>query len=92
MVLGGVTQPTEALGFGTGPGERILRFEIEKLPLADGHFHVRCGLVDATGARLLHALEDALRFYVHPSGGESGSVLLEGRWSMQEIATPTQIG
>ena len=35
--------------------------------------------------RLLHTLDDALRFFVFPSGEETGAVLLDGEWSMQEI-------
>ncbi len=92
LVLGGTTQPTEAIGWGEGAGERLLRFEIDRLPLADGHFHLRCSLVEGQGGRLLHSLDDAVRFFVFPSGVETGAVLLEGRWSLQEIAAPTPIG
>jgi ABC-type polysaccharide/polyol phosphate transport system ATPase subunit len=92
LVLGGTTQATEALGWGDGPGERVLRFEIDRLPLADGHFHLRCALIEAQGGRLLHSLDDAVRFFVFPAGVETGVVLLEGRWSLQEIAASAPIG
>jgi ABC-type polysaccharide/polyol phosphate transport system ATPase subunit len=92
LVLGGVTQPTESLGWGTGPGERILRFDIERLPLADGHFHLRCALIDGEGGRLLHSLDDAVRFFVFPAGSETGAVLLEGRWTVQETTASAPIG
>ena len=92
LVLGGTTQATEPLGWGDGPGERILRFEIDRLPLADGHFHLRCSLIEAQGGRLLHSLEDAARFFVFPAGAETGAVLLEGRWSLQEITESAPIG
>jgi lipopolysaccharide transport system ATP-binding protein len=92
LVFGGTSQATEAIGWGEGPGERVLRFEIDRLPLADGHFHLRCALVEAKGGRLLHSLEDAVRFFVFPAGVETGAVLLEGRWSLQEIAASTPIG
>ncbi len=92
MVLGGVTQATESLGWGSGPGERILRFDIERLPLADGHFHLRCALIDGQGGRLLHSLEDAVRFFVFPAGSETGAVLLEGQWTVQETAASAPIG
>jgi ABC-type polysaccharide/polyol phosphate transport system ATPase subunit len=92
LVLGGTTQATEALGWAAGPGERVLRFEIERLPLADGHFHLRCALIEARGGRLLHLLDDAARFFVFPAGVETGAVLLEGRWTLQEITTPAPIG
>ena len=92
LVLGGTTQATEQLGWAAGPGERVLRFEIERLPLADGHFHLRCALIEARGGRLLHLLDDAARFFVFPAGVETGAVLLEGHWTLQEITTPAPIG
>jgi hypothetical protein len=36
--------------------------------------------------RPLHTLDDAVRFFVFPAGGQTGPVLLDGAWSMQEIA------
>ena len=92
VVLGGVTQATEPLGWGSGAGERVLRFEIDRLPLADGHFHLRCALIEAQGGRLLYSLEDAIRFFVFPAGSETGAVLLEGRWTVQETAASAPIG
>ena len=91
VVLGGVSQPTAALGWGTGAGERRLRFEIDRLPLADGLFHLRCALVGGDGGRLLHSYDDAVRFLVFPAGGETGALLLEGRWTMQEIGDASTI-
>src|SRR5579884_865894 len=85
LVLGTVAQDTAPLGWNGGGGLRELRFRLDRLPLADGRFHLRVGLVDAAGAPL-HALDDALRFFVFPAGGETGAVLLDGEWSMQEIA------
>ena len=41
--------------------------------------------VDAAQGRLLHSLEDALRFFVFPVGDDTGAVLLDGSWSLQEI-------
>ncbi len=75
-----------------GQGEREIRFELDRLPLAEGRFHLRCALLDGEGGRLLHSLGDAVQFFVLPTGAESGAVLLAGRWSMQEIAAPTTIG
>jgi ABC-type polysaccharide/polyol phosphate transport system ATPase subunit len=91
VVLGGITQPTAELGWGAQAGERALRFEIARLPLADGHFHLRCALIEADGGHLLHSLDDAVRFFVFPAGMQTGAVLLEGRWTMQEIAPSTPI-
>ncbi|HEY2327009.1 MAG TPA: ABC transporter ATP-binding protein [Gaiellaceae bacterium] len=91
VVLGGSAHDTADLGWNGAGGTRELRFTLDRLPLADGRFHLRLALVDAAQGRLLHSLDDALRFFVFPSGGESGTVLLAGRWSMQEIGAPAPI-
>jgi ABC-type polysaccharide/polyol phosphate transport system ATPase subunit len=90
VVLGEVTQATDELGWNGHAGERELRFELDRLPLADGRFHLRCALVEADG-RLLHSLDDALRFFVFPTGDQSGAVFLDGRWGMKEIRSPEPI-
>ena len=92
VVLAGLTQPTAELGWSGRAGERTLRFEVERLPLADGRFHLRAALVGADGERVLHSLDDAASFFVFPAGRESGSVLLAGRWSLEEIASSEPIG
>ncbi len=92
VVLAGLTQPTAELGWSGRAGERTLGFEVERLPLADGRFHLRAALVGADGERLLHSLDDAVSFFVFPAGRESGSVLLAGRWSLEEIASSEPIG
>jgi len=86
VVLGGITQATAALGWEATDGERVLRFSIARLPLAEGHFHLRCALIEAETGRLLYSLDDAARFFVFPSGAETGSVLLDGSWSMHDPA------
>jgi ABC-type polysaccharide/polyol phosphate transport system ATPase subunit len=75
---------TAPLGWGSGPGERLLRYDIERLPLSDGRFHLRLGLSDSSGKRVLHWLDDALGFLVYPSGEERGVVRLEGSWSLEQ--------
>src|SRR5690242_7700714 len=72
LVLGGSTAETASLGWNGGGGERELRFRIGRLPLADGRFHLRLALADAQDGRLLHTLDDAVRFFVFPEGGERG--------------------
>jgi ABC-type polysaccharide/polyol phosphate transport system ATPase subunit len=91
VALGSAAVDTAELGWDGRPGERDVRFEIERLPLAEGRFHLRCELVGADGGRLLHSLDDAMQFFVVPTGAERGAVLLSGRWSMQEIETSTPI-
>jgi hypothetical protein len=90
-VLGGVSQSTAELGWDARAGQRELRFELDGLPLADGRFHLRAVLVEAEGGRLLHSLDDAIRFLVVPTGAETGAVLLAGRWSMQELGASEPI-
>ena len=72
------------LGWAGGNGERGVRFEIDSLPLADGRFHLRLGLTDASGERLYHQLDDALVFVVYPGGDERGFVRFAGSWTLEE--------
>jgi ABC-type polysaccharide/polyol phosphate transport system ATPase subunit len=92
VVLGSAATATDDLGWDDREGPRVVRFEIDRLPLAEGRFHLRFELVDAGGGRLLHSLGDALQFFVVPTGAERGAVLLSGRWSMQEIDASAPIG
>ena len=91
VVIGGASHDTAELGWNGDGGTRELRFDLDRLPLADGRFHLRLALMDSKQGRLLHSRDDALRFFVFPAGGESGTVLLDGRWSMQEMAPPAPI-
>jgi ABC-type polysaccharide/polyol phosphate transport system ATPase subunit len=71
---------TATLGWNGGaPGLRV-RLEIPEPPLQFGRFHLRLGVVDAAGERLLHWLDDALVFLVYPDGEGRGLVRLEGKW------------
>lgn len=72
------------LGWAAGNGERGVRFEIGSLPLADGRFHLRLGLTDASGEHLYHQLDDALAFVVYPGGEERGFVRFAGSWALEE--------
>jgi hypothetical protein len=90
LVLGAVVQDTAALGWNGGAGERELRFRLPRLPLADGRFHLRFALSDPENGRLLHSLDDAVRFFVFPTGEETGAVLLDGTWTLQDSATGAQ--
>jgi len=84
VVLGNVSQELAPLGW-NGGGRHQVSFRVDRLPLAEGRFHLRVSLADASTGALLHALDDALRLFVFPAGTEAGVVLLEGAWSMQEI-------
>jgi ABC-type polysaccharide/polyol phosphate transport system ATPase subunit len=90
LVLGAVAEETALLGWNASAGERELRFQLGRLPLADGRFHLRLALLDADG-HPLHSLDDAVRFFVFPLGEQTGAVLLDGVWSMQEIGAGAPI-
>jgi ABC-type polysaccharide/polyol phosphate transport system ATPase subunit len=92
VVIAGLTQATAELGWSGRGGECTLRFEVDRLPLAEGRFHLRAALVGSERERLLHSLDDAASFFVFPAGSESGLVLLSGRWSMEEIGSSEPIG
>jgi hypothetical protein len=91
LVLGSVAQQTGELGWNGTGGERELRFQLDRLPLADGQFHLRVALADSESGKLLHSFDDALRFFVFPAGDETGAVLLDGTWTLQEIGRPAEI-
>ena len=90
LLLAGGAQPLDEIGWDESTTTLQARFEVEQLPLADGRFHVRLGLSDATGDRLYHWLDDALVFVVYPGGDERGAVRLQGRWSTEEIETQAE--
>jgi ABC-type polysaccharide/polyol phosphate transport system ATPase subunit len=85
LVLGTTSRETAELGWSREGGRSELRFRLGRLPLADGRFHLRFALADGDTGQLLHTLDDAVRFFVFPSGDQAGAVLLDGEWSMQEI-------
>ena len=91
LLLASGAQQTDELGWTGQPGDLQLRFDIEHLPLADGRFHLRLGLVDPAGGRLYHQLDDALSFVVYSGGDERGVVRLSGRWSREEIGARAEI-
>ncbi len=85
---GGLLIATDVLDTGSvgwAAGKRELRYDVERLPLSDGRFHLRLGLADSDDDRILHWLDDALGFLVYPAGGERGGVVrLEGSWTAEE--------
>ena len=72
---------TGALGWDGNGSHFGLRLDVPELPLSFGRFHLRLGLTDASGDRLLHWLDDALVFLVYPDGAGRGLVRLEGKWT-----------
>ncbi len=70
---------TATIGWPDGPGEAMVRLDIDRPSLAFGRFRVRLGLVGADGGTL-HQLDDALAFLVYPDGEERGLIHLGGTW------------
>jgi ABC-type polysaccharide/polyol phosphate transport system ATPase subunit len=91
LVLASAARATSDLGWDGVAGERELRFHVDRLPLADGRFHLRVSLLDRETGTPLHALDDALRLFVFPTGETAGAVLLEGEWTMEETGTAAPI-
>jgi ABC-type polysaccharide/polyol phosphate transport system ATPase subunit len=92
LLLAATAHDTGDLGWSGGAGERVLRFEVDRSPLADGRFRLRVELGDRTGRRLYHWLDDAVRFVVYAGDAARGPVLLAGTWSLQEAGAPAEIG
>ena len=90
LLLASGSQDTGELGF-EGAGDVTLRFDVAELPLADGRFHLRFGLSDASGEHLYHWLDDAATFVVWADGTDRGVLRLEGRWSREEIGAAAEL-
>ena len=56
-----------------------------------GRFHLRCALVGGDGGRLLHSSTTPSASSSSRPARETGAVLLDGRWSMQEIGASAPI-
>jgi ABC-type polysaccharide/polyol phosphate transport system ATPase subunit len=84
LLLAAAAKDTRELGWREEPGERVLRFDVERPPLADGRFRLRFELSDEAGRRLYHWLDDGVRFVVYPAEPVRGPVLLAGSWSLRE--------
>jgi ABC-type polysaccharide/polyol phosphate transport system ATPase subunit len=81
LVLAAGAVDTGEIGWIAERTEQRFRFDVKSLPLGDGRFRLRLELADETGGRLYHWLDDAARFVVYPSDGETGLVRIDGQWS-----------
>ena len=93
LVLGGVACDTASLGWHTGAGEQEVRFQLDRLPLADGRFHLR-GRAHRPRLRraAAHARGRASASSSSRPAPRRGAVLLDGDWSLQETAADAPIG
>ena len=90
LLLAAGSQELEPLGW-HAPGATALRFDVDRLPLADGRFRLRFELADPELDRLYHHVDDAATFLVYPAGDERGAIRLDGRWSREEIAVGAEL-
>jgi lipopolysaccharide transport system ATP-binding protein len=90
LLLAAGVQDTAELGWDEA-GALPVRFEVDRLPLADGRFRLRLGLVDPGTGRLYHQLDEAASFLVYPEGDERGPLRFEGRWTRGEIAAAAEL-
>jgi hypothetical protein len=91
LLVAGGSADTADLGWARTPGSRVLRFDVARLPLSEGRFHLRFGLTDASGEHLYHWLDDGLQFVVYPAGDERGAIRLDGVWSMEESPVAAEL-
>lgn len=79
-LLGAHEQAATELGWDGEPGERQVRFELERLPVLDGRFQLGASILDASGEQQYHRLERAAEFVVTPRDGARGWFRFQGRF------------
>ena len=84
-LLGANQRNLGELGWDGSPGERELRFALQRLPLGEGEFLISVALTDAAGTRQYHRVDGAERFEVQASDHARGAVLLDGNWVLAEL-------
>jgi hypothetical protein len=90
-LLAGGGLDTVELAWRDDVGEVPVRFDIDSLPLAEGHFHFALSLASSDSGHLYHRLEHVAPFAVHAEPGARGAVLLDGRWSAGEVPAPAEL-
>jgi ABC-type polysaccharide/polyol phosphate transport system ATPase subunit len=82
-LLGASGIDLERLGWLSEPGERFLRFSVERLPLAAGDFQVGITLTDDSGSKRYHRMDRAAQFSVRADGRSAGVLRFEGDWATE---------
>jgi ABC-type polysaccharide/polyol phosphate transport system ATPase subunit len=90
-LLGSHAQSTAELGWDGSPGERQLRFELERLPVVDGRFQFGVALSDAAGEHSYHRVEKAAELVVNPAPGMRGWLRFSGRFILDETASMASV-
>jgi hypothetical protein len=87
-LLGSRVQSTRELGWDGSPGERLFRFELDRLPVLDGRFRFGVELSDPAAGLSYNRVERAAEFLVtSAASGNPGWLRLSGRFIMDESAT-----
>ena len=91
-LLGASRRDLQELGWDGSPGERELRFAIERLPLGEGEFQLSVTLANAEGTLRYHRVDSAVRFDVAPVDGGEGMVRLDGDWTLTDAGEKVEAG
>jgi ABC-type polysaccharide/polyol phosphate transport system ATPase subunit len=86
-LLGSHAQSTAELGWDGSPGERLFRFELDRLPVVDGRFRFGVALYDADEGRIYHRVERAAEFVVSTAAANQGWLRFSGRFILDESAS-----
>jgi ABC-2 type transport system ATP-binding protein len=78
-LLGASDHAAEELGWDGSVGERLVRFEVERLPVVDGRFSFGVAISDSEGEHYYHRVERAAEFVVTPRASARGWFRFEGR-------------
>ena len=81
-LLAAALQDGAELPWGDEAGERRLRFELERLRLSAGRFHVSVALATADGTHVYHRVERAADLHVYSEDDNRAPIVLEGQWSL----------
>ena len=85
-------QSTAELGWDGSPGERVFRFELDRLPVVDGRFRFGVALYDPEEGRTYHRVERAAEFVVAPAAATRGWLRFSGRFILDESASMAPCG
>jgi ABC-2 type transport system ATP-binding protein len=86
-LMGTHAQSTAELGWDGSPGERLFRFELDRLPVVDGRYRFGVALYEPDGGRTYHRVERAAEFVVPPTSGAQGWLRFSGRFVLDESAS-----
>jgi ABC-2 type transport system ATP-binding protein len=87
-LLGTHVQSTAELGWDGSPGERLFRFELDRLPVVEGRFRFGVELSDPSAGLSYHRVEKAAEFTVVPSASaHRGWLRMDGRFILDESAS-----